>query len=138
MAQTRQSRPDSGLGLQVKDLQPFQVVPSSLGSGLRVLALKILSQPRVLIVSQPCDRGHVCGHSPTRFRVYRAEWRMAPCCCLEVGAILVSGSYRSVRWAEDGAAARLVQPRVPPESVEQFNSNENGLVNGIPALIKLS
>ena len=32
MAQTRQSRPDSGLGLQVKALI-FLVVPSSLGSG---------------------------------------------------------------------------------------------------------
>ena len=33
MAHTRQSRPDSGLGFQVKVLKTFQVVPSSLGSG---------------------------------------------------------------------------------------------------------
>ena len=31
MAHTRQSRPDSGLGLQVKVLHTVQVVPSSLG-----------------------------------------------------------------------------------------------------------
>jgi len=30
----RQSRPDSGLGFQAKVLENFQVVPSSLGSGL--------------------------------------------------------------------------------------------------------
>jgi len=29
----RQSRPDSGLGLQAKVLKTFYVVPSSLGSG---------------------------------------------------------------------------------------------------------
>ena len=33
MAHVRQSRPDYGLGFQVKVLKPFQVVPSSLGSG---------------------------------------------------------------------------------------------------------
>ena len=33
MAHIRQSRPDSGLGFQVKILTPFHVVPSSLGSG---------------------------------------------------------------------------------------------------------
>ena len=33
-ARTRQSRPDSGLGFQVKVLNTFQGVPSSLGSGL--------------------------------------------------------------------------------------------------------
>ena len=33
MAHIRQSRPDSGLGLHVKVLQPFQVVSASLGSG---------------------------------------------------------------------------------------------------------
>ena len=32
MAHVRQSRPDSGLGFQVKDLESFQDVPSSLGS----------------------------------------------------------------------------------------------------------
>jgi hypothetical protein len=32
MAHIRQSRPDSGLGFQVKVLKIFQVVPSSLGS----------------------------------------------------------------------------------------------------------
>ena len=32
MGQIRQSRPDYGLGFQVKVLQPFQVVPFSLGS----------------------------------------------------------------------------------------------------------
>ena len=31
--QISQSRPDSGLGSQAKDLKPFKVVPSSLGSG---------------------------------------------------------------------------------------------------------
>jgi hypothetical protein len=31
LAHIRQSRPDSGLGFQVKVLQTFQVVPSSLG-----------------------------------------------------------------------------------------------------------
>jgi len=35
MAHIRHSRPDSGLDFQV--LEPFQVVPSSLGSGPRVL-----------------------------------------------------------------------------------------------------
>jgi len=34
MANIRLSRPDSGLGFEVKVLKPFQVVPSSLGSGL--------------------------------------------------------------------------------------------------------
>ena len=34
MAHISQSRPDSGLGFQVKVLKPFQVVASSLGSGL--------------------------------------------------------------------------------------------------------
>ena len=33
MAHTRQSRPDSGLGFQVKDLKPFSIVPSSLERG---------------------------------------------------------------------------------------------------------
>jgi len=33
MAHVRQSRPDSGLGFQVKVLKPFKVVPFSLGSG---------------------------------------------------------------------------------------------------------
>jgi len=33
MAHVRQSRPDSGLGFQVKVLKPFQVDPSSLGGG---------------------------------------------------------------------------------------------------------
>ena len=33
MAHIRQSRPDSGLGFQVKGLVTFQAVPSSLGSG---------------------------------------------------------------------------------------------------------
>ena len=33
MAHTRLSRPDSGLGFQVKVLKTFQMVPSSLGSG---------------------------------------------------------------------------------------------------------
>ena len=33
MAHIRQSRPDSGLGFQVDVLEPFHVVPSSLGSG---------------------------------------------------------------------------------------------------------
>jgi len=33
MAHRRQPRPDSGLGFQVKVLQIFQVVPSTLGSG---------------------------------------------------------------------------------------------------------
>ena len=33
MAHIRQSRPDSGLGFQVKVLKHFQVVLSSLGSG---------------------------------------------------------------------------------------------------------
>ena len=33
MAHMRQSRPDSGLGVQVKVLEAFQVVPSLLGSG---------------------------------------------------------------------------------------------------------
>ena len=37
MAHARQSRPDSGLDFQVKVLEPFSVVPSSLGSGLGVL-----------------------------------------------------------------------------------------------------
>jgi len=34
VALTRQSRPDSGLGFQVKVLKAFQVVTSSLGSGI--------------------------------------------------------------------------------------------------------
>ena len=34
MAHRRQSRPDPGLGFQVQVLETFQVVPSSLGSGL--------------------------------------------------------------------------------------------------------
>ena len=38
MAHIRQSRPDSGLGFHVKVLKIFQVVPSSLGSGLAVLS----------------------------------------------------------------------------------------------------
>ena len=33
MVHIRQSRPDSGLGFQVKVLAPFSDVPSSLGSG---------------------------------------------------------------------------------------------------------
>jgi hypothetical protein len=35
MAHLRQSRPDSGVGFQEKIFKPFQVVPSSLGSGVR-------------------------------------------------------------------------------------------------------
>jgi hypothetical protein len=34
MEQIRQSRPDTGLGFKVKALQTFQVVTSSIGSGL--------------------------------------------------------------------------------------------------------
>jgi len=34
MAHVRQSRPDSGIGFQVKVPEMFQVVPCSLGSGL--------------------------------------------------------------------------------------------------------
>ena len=33
MAHVTQSRPDFGLGFQVKILNPFEVIPSSLGSG---------------------------------------------------------------------------------------------------------
>ena len=33
MAHVRQSRPDSGLGAQVKALEPFSAVPPALGSG---------------------------------------------------------------------------------------------------------
>ena len=36
-AYKRQSRPDYGLGVRVKALQPFEVVPSSLGSGAPVV-----------------------------------------------------------------------------------------------------
>ena len=36
MAQIRQTRPDSGLGFQVKVLKTFEVVPPSLGSGTQV------------------------------------------------------------------------------------------------------
>jgi len=36
MAKIRQSRPDSGLGFQVKAHKPFSVVPSSFGSGGRI------------------------------------------------------------------------------------------------------
>ena len=36
----RQSSPDSGVGLQVKVLQLFQVVPFSLGSELKKLSLQ--------------------------------------------------------------------------------------------------
>ena len=37
MAHIRQSRPDYGLGFQVKVLRTFQVVPFSLGSGSEAL-----------------------------------------------------------------------------------------------------
>jgi hypothetical protein len=43
MAQIRQSRPKSGLDLQVKIRQPFQLVPSSLGSGWQE-ALSVLER----------------------------------------------------------------------------------------------
>jgi len=49
IAHTRQSRPDSGLGFQVKRLEIFKVVPSSLGGAsvegnlLRSLACQALS-----------------------------------------------------------------------------------------------
>ena len=33
VAHIKQSRPDSGLGVQVKVVKTFQVVPTSLGSG---------------------------------------------------------------------------------------------------------
>ena len=33
MAHVRQSRPDSGLGFQIKMLATFEIVPNSLGSG---------------------------------------------------------------------------------------------------------
>ena len=36
MAHTRQSRPDSGLGLQVNVLHTVEVVPSSLGGALKI------------------------------------------------------------------------------------------------------
>ena len=35
MAHVRQSRPDFGLGFQANDFNTFEVVPFSLGSGLR-------------------------------------------------------------------------------------------------------
>jgi len=35
MASIRQSRPDSGLDFQIKVLRTFEVVPSSLGSGVK-------------------------------------------------------------------------------------------------------
>jgi len=43
MAHIRQSRPDSGLGFRVKVLKIFQVVPSSLGSGERFLACRVMT-----------------------------------------------------------------------------------------------
>ena len=50
MAHTRQSRPDSGLGFQVKVDQTFQVVPSSRGSGLDTdVARTLLEAPHNLI-----------------------------------------------------------------------------------------
>ena len=42
MEHIRQSRPDSGLGFQVKVRKTFQVVPSSLGSGLKSDMIRFL------------------------------------------------------------------------------------------------
>jgi len=50
MAHIRQSRPDSGLGFQVKVLKTFQVVPSSLESGVITLALKVLQSEHLLLL----------------------------------------------------------------------------------------
>ena len=41
MAHIRQSTPESGLGFQVKVLDPFEVVPSSLGSSPQPLSARI-------------------------------------------------------------------------------------------------
>ena len=42
MARVRQSRPDSGLGFQVKVLETFQVVSSSLGNDIGGAAAEML------------------------------------------------------------------------------------------------
>ena len=41
MPHVRQSRPDSGLGVQAKVLEPFSVVPSLLGSGTRASGFRL-------------------------------------------------------------------------------------------------
>ena len=47
--QIRQSRPDSGHGFQVKAVQSFSVVPSSLGSG-DLVPFFISRRSRILII----------------------------------------------------------------------------------------
>jgi len=51
MAHIRQSRPDSGLGFQVKVLTTFQVDPSSRGSGM-VRIRQLYTNPSTLLISQ--------------------------------------------------------------------------------------
>jgi len=51
MAHARQSRPDSGVGVQVKGLETFQVVPSLLGSGTKVISKRNLTEISVHRVS---------------------------------------------------------------------------------------
>ena len=46
MAHTRQSRPDSGLGFQVKLVKPYQVVPSLLGSGKYSSHVRLMDEGR--------------------------------------------------------------------------------------------
>jgi len=95
MAHVRQSRPDSGLGSQVKDLKPFQVVPSSLVSGNSDTLLPCVVLPQragfvpqtqhvnlwiafepVQVLLVPCSQGRPPGGARPPRHVFRSRANM--------------------------------------------------------------
>jgi len=69
MAHIGQSRPDSGLGLQVKVLKPFQAVPSSLGSGRGDALMGNLPHLRITITDAKPPTSHPTPCTPQLSRV---------------------------------------------------------------------
>ena len=109
MAQIRQSRPDSGLGFQVNVLQPFRVVPSSLGSAVEGAG----SPPQML-------RGAIVKRNPGREvqNSYSTSWnihfwRVFPLESEKLKYAIFRVNFRVERTLEVGAAGTTLLPNLP-------------------------
>ena len=81
MAHIRQSRPDSGLGFQVKALEPFPVVPSSLGSGAWLYSLAVHIVYYVVLQTVHClavQTAVTCASSAVRAVALRSKSQVPP------------------------------------------------------------
>ena len=84
-AKLKQSRPDSGLGFQVKALKTLPGVPSSLGSGLQILlVIAIVRNPRRTLHKRV---GHASRPSMQAFRAKSLLVRKHQACLAWLGLI---------------------------------------------------